>query len=119
MNIVFFKSTGHIPGVVLFGVVLDKTCILWEQTCEGTGNCLYFDNQWMAYYIFTLCTSLKIGSAIGAFVASRYQKIVDTQIDGRNHKQNVQSEDQTDDDHEKPDIYHVKQTEKTWTVHPE
>jgi len=41
---------GAIPGPVLFGIFIDKTCDLWEETCHGgKGNCLAYDNETLSY----------------------------------------------------------------------
>ena len=37
------------PGPVLFGIFIDKTCDLWETTCKGDGNCLVYDNKTLSY----------------------------------------------------------------------
>ena len=37
------------PGPVLFGVFIDRTCELWETTCQGQGNCLVYDNKILSY----------------------------------------------------------------------
>lgn len=40
---------GAIPGPVLFGIFIDKSCGLWESTCHGQGNCLVYDNEQLSY----------------------------------------------------------------------
>ena len=40
---------GAIPGPVLFGIFIDKSCGLWEATCHGQGNCLVYDNEQLSY----------------------------------------------------------------------
>ena len=40
---------GAIPGPVLFGIFIDKTCDLWETTCHGQGNCLVYNNKKLSY----------------------------------------------------------------------
>ena len=67
-------STGVVPGAVLFGAALDHACILWEQTCDGGGSCLYFDNYHMAMYMLGLSTFLKVSSAIFTFAGWKCYK---------------------------------------------
>ena len=40
---------GAIPGPILFGLFIDKSCGLWEVTCHGQGNCLVYDNEQLSY----------------------------------------------------------------------
>ena len=39
------------PGPVLFGAFIDKTCILWEETCSGKGSCLEYNNELLSYLL--------------------------------------------------------------------
>jgi hypothetical protein len=39
------------PGPVLFGAFIDKTCNLWEERCDETGACLEYDNAQLSYLI--------------------------------------------------------------------
>ena len=42
---------GSMPGPVLFGIFIDKSCDLWEKTCSGTGNCLQYNNVYLSYML--------------------------------------------------------------------
>ena len=42
---------GSMPGPVLFGAFIDKTCILWEETCSGRGSCLEYNNELLSYLL--------------------------------------------------------------------
>mgnify|MGYP002715751091 CR=1 FL=1 len=42
---------GTIPSPMIFGFIIDKTCILWESDCHGQGSCLAYDNNYMSRYI--------------------------------------------------------------------
>ena len=39
------------PGPVLFGTFIDKTCNLWEKRCDETGACLEYNNAQLSYLI--------------------------------------------------------------------
>ena len=30
---------GSIPGPIIFGMFIDKTCLHWGQSCDGQGSC--------------------------------------------------------------------------------
>ena len=53
-----FLYTGGVVGPVLFGFAIDRSCLLWEQKCDGsTGACLYYDNRQMAWLLFAVCAA--------------------------------------------------------------
>lgn len=42
------KSAAFIPYPLIYGYVLDKSCILWSETCDGRrGSCQLYDNDKM------------------------------------------------------------------------
>jgi hypothetical protein len=45
------SALGSMPGPVLFGAFIDKTCNLWEERCNETGACLEYDNAQLSYLI--------------------------------------------------------------------
>jgi len=59
-----FRLVGSIPGPVVFGTFLDRSCLQWESTCDDTGSCLLYDNYWMSIYIFGLCMVGKTVSVV-------------------------------------------------------
>lgn len=41
-----------IPGPVLFGRIIDQTCLVWTEQCSGRkGNCQLYDQRRFRYYI--------------------------------------------------------------------
>lgn len=48
---IFLSLLGSMPGPVLFGIFIDKSCALWEKTCSGIGNCLQYDNVYLSYML--------------------------------------------------------------------
>jgi len=57
---------------VLFGFALDRSCILWEEKCDGsTGSCLYYDNHEMAWLLFAVCASCMILCVVCGLIAWR------------------------------------------------
>jgi hypothetical protein len=42
------RLIGTIPAPMVFGALIDETCILWQESCnEENGACLVYDNQYM------------------------------------------------------------------------
>ncbi|XP_028981898.1 solute carrier organic anion transporter family member 2A1 isoform X1 [Diachasma alloeum] len=38
-----------IPSPLLFGSIIDNTCLVWGKTCSGTGNCWLYDSELLRY----------------------------------------------------------------------
>lgn len=51
MQFVIFRLFGYIPAPIVFGNLIDSTCILWKQTCGGAkgGRCLLYDIEQFRY----------------------------------------------------------------------
>ncbi|KAJ7333507.1 hypothetical protein OS493_017044 [Desmophyllum pertusum] len=47
----FLCMFGSMPGPVIFGAFIDKTCVLWEETCSGRGSCLEYNNELLSYFL--------------------------------------------------------------------
>ena len=55
------RLAGSIPGPILFGALIDGTCVLWDKKeCDDSvGNCLIYDNWTMAYSILAVQMTVK------------------------------------------------------------
>lgn len=41
-----------IPGPILYGRIIDETCIVWTEQCNGRkGNCQLYDQKLFRYYV--------------------------------------------------------------------
>ncbi|XP_071114005.1 solute carrier organic anion transporter family member 4A1-like [Haliotis cracherodii] len=63
------RCLGSIPGPILFGKMIDLTCLLWQKKCDGDGACFFYDNRKMSYYLLALGLSLKALSSLFFFLA--------------------------------------------------
>nr|XP_037270307.1 solute carrier organic anion transporter family member 4A1-like [Rhipicephalus microplus] len=53
VNYVAIRLLGTIPGPILFGYLIDRSCILWESTCSGgSGACAIYENSAMGMNLF-------------------------------------------------------------------
>uniref|UniRef100_A0A1L8DDZ5 Solute carrier organic anion transporter family member n=2 Tax=Nyssomyia neivai TaxID=330878 RepID=A0A1L8DDZ5_9DIPT len=52
-----------IPSPIIFGMIMDSTCILWGKTCTGTGNCWRYDGPSLRYFLNSV-TSFSIAIAV-------------------------------------------------------
>lgn len=50
MQFVIFRLFGYIPAPILFGNLIDSTCLLWKSTCgEKGGRCLIYNIEAFRY----------------------------------------------------------------------
>ena len=64
-----FGTFGSIPYPLIFGAIADSACLIWEQSCGGTGNCWLYDTEKFRYYLHGAAfTFMTIGSIFDAFV---------------------------------------------------
>ncbi|XP_032677729.1 solute carrier organic anion transporter family member 4A1 isoform X1 [Odontomachus brunneus] len=63
------RILGTIPAPMVFGALIDDTCILWNETCEGRGACLVYDNYYMSRYMLALAFIGKAASLLFFFLA--------------------------------------------------
>ncbi|XP_030829851.1 solute carrier organic anion transporter family member 4A1 [Strongylocentrotus purpuratus] len=45
---------GCVPGPIVLGALLDQSCLLWETSCEGTGNCWLYENRNSALWFLVI-----------------------------------------------------------------
>ena len=76
---------GTIPAPVLFGYILDASCILWESDCDDQGACFYYDKTKLGLYIYLLSLMYKLLSILFLVLAWKLYKppkdIADVVID--------------------------------------
>lgn len=63
------RILGTIPAPMVFGALIDETCILWQENCEGRGACLVYDNYYMSSYMLALAFIGKAASLLFFFLA--------------------------------------------------
>ncbi|KXJ77996.1 hypothetical protein RP20_CCG005903 [Aedes albopictus] len=61
MQFVIFRLFGYIPAPIVFGNLIDSSCLLWKSTCgEKGGRCLIYDIEKFRYKYVGVCASIKI-----------------------------------------------------------
>jgi hypothetical protein len=65
---------GSIPGPILFGKVIDLTCWLWQDSCDGQGACLYYDNRRMSYNLLAIGLAYNFVSCVCFLLAMVFYK---------------------------------------------
>ncbi|KAL9707124.1 hypothetical protein quinque_010642 [Culex quinquefasciatus] len=66
------RVLGTIPAPMIFGRLIDETCILWQESCDGHGACLVYDNAFMSKFMLLLALIGKACSILFFFGAWFY-----------------------------------------------
>lgn len=67
-----------IPGPILFGRIIDETCIVWSEHCSGRkGNCQLYDQKLFRYYVNLTALSLTTIGVYFDFLVWRNGKNLD------------------------------------------
>lgn len=53
-------STGSIPGPIVFGSVIDVSCLLWQDQCGEQGSCYVYQNSAMSQYMLMVGIIYKV-----------------------------------------------------------
>ncbi|XP_046422578.1 solute carrier organic anion transporter family member 74D isoform X1 [Neodiprion pinetum] len=73
-----------IPSPILFGFIMDSTCLVWGKTCTGTGNCWLYNGEALRYLLnFTAASFVTIGTIfdVGVWYFVKDVKIFDEEIE--------------------------------------
>ena len=70
------RCLGAIPGPVVFGVLVDGACALWQRQChdedqDRIGNCLLYDNDSMGLYLMAANVAFKTLAVLFMLAAFR------------------------------------------------
>ena len=57
------------PGPIVFGIVFDTACLVWQEKCDGRGSCWIYDTEFLAAGIFWACVVVKLISSLGFLLA--------------------------------------------------
>ncbi|GMS89703.1 hypothetical protein PENTCL1PPCAC_11878, partial [Pristionchus entomophagus] len=60
VNWTFLRLFGFIPGGILFGWIIDKSCLHWGEKCGVATNCLVYDPRKQAIIILALAIVCKL-----------------------------------------------------------
>ncbi|XP_044131909.1 solute carrier organic anion transporter family member 4C1 [Bufo gargarizans] len=66
----FIRLLGSIPGPIVFGVVIDSSCILWNlNECGTQGACWTYNNTGISYKLIGISAASKVITIIFLFIA--------------------------------------------------
>ena len=88
-NWVFLRLVASMPGPIIVGVFIDRSCMLWAKNCDSSSTCWIYDSKTISYYMTILVAVVKfIGTICFFFSWWSYQSNSIQDID---HQSNGQS----------------------------
>ncbi|XP_054750679.1 solute carrier organic anion transporter family member 4A1-like isoform X2 [Lytechinus pictus] len=66
---VIYRCLGSIPAPIIFGSLIDRTCLIWEDECDGSRNCWMYDNAELSRYTLIMLQCVKGVSIISIILA--------------------------------------------------
>ncbi|KAL1123268.1 hypothetical protein AAG570_002354, partial [Ranatra chinensis] len=45
ISLLFISLVAFIPGPIMYGWLIDSTCLVWDESCGSRGNCWYYDKE--------------------------------------------------------------------------
>ena len=64
-----YFMAGNVPGPIVFGVIFDTACLVWQYRCDERGSCWIYDSLFVAEGIFWACIVVKSISSLGFLLA--------------------------------------------------
>lgn len=75
-----------IPGPIIYGYIIDNTCLIWNYKCGERGNCQLYNQDNFRYFLnLTAICFTSVGVAFDVLVCY-YGKSVDLYGDRENEK---------------------------------
>lgn len=68
------RLLGTVPGPILFGAIIDNTCILWREKCGKHASCWIYNNEQLSFNFFIFVGSFKVVSIIFFVLAHQLYK---------------------------------------------
>nr|XP_037276481.1 solute carrier organic anion transporter family member 4A1-like [Rhipicephalus microplus] len=63
------RLLGTIPAPILFGFLIDQSCVLWPGSCDESGACAVYENGQMARNLLALLATVKFLSCLFFFLS--------------------------------------------------
>ncbi|XP_066158162.1 solute carrier organic anion transporter family member 74D-like isoform X1 [Euwallacea fornicatus] len=62
-GLMLMSLCAFVPSPILFGIIMDKACLVWGKTCSGNGNCWLYNGETLRYTVnFTAAAFVLIGT---------------------------------------------------------
>lgn len=51
ITIMIISLLALIPGPIIYGAIIDSTCVIWEESCGNRGNCWFYHRENFRYLV--------------------------------------------------------------------
>lgn len=69
LSLFLISIFAFIPGPILFGAIIDSTCLVWDESCGRKGNCWLYDKSSFRLYLNSTAAAITtIGVILDAWV---------------------------------------------------
>ena len=75
LQLVLWRALGSLPAPVIFGSFIDRSCILWRESCGQKGDCLSYKTGTVVFVIISSSLVLQ-----GNFAVSFYACLFKTYV---------------------------------------
>ncbi|KAL1123270.1 hypothetical protein AAG570_002356 [Ranatra chinensis] len=77
ISLLFISMAALVPGPILYGWLIDSTCLVWNKSCGSRGNCWYYDKDQFRYKFNGTAAGISIFGVILDIIVCRLGKNVD------------------------------------------
>lgn len=65
---------GFLPAPVIYGTLIDSSCLVWEKSCGQTGSCWVYDTEMFRYKLHGLTAAcLTVAGAFEVITIYHYR----------------------------------------------
>ncbi|OWF36138.1 Solute carrier organic anion transporter family member 4C1 [Mizuhopecten yessoensis] len=68
------RLMGTVPGPIMFGSVIDSSCLIWQEKCGEKTSCWIYDNALLSRNFFIIVFAVKITTSILFVIAYKLYK---------------------------------------------
>ncbi|XP_022286828.2 solute carrier organic anion transporter family member 4C1-like isoform X2 [Crassostrea virginica] len=66
------RLLGTVPGPIFFGIIIDNTCLVWQEKCREKASCWIYDNLALSRNFFVILVCVKFLAAIMFILAYKF-----------------------------------------------
>ena len=84
LQTILLRGFGTVPGPIVFGFLMDRTCVLWRQNsdcdAEDQGACLIYNNREMSLFVLSILMVWRLVGALffgGALYCTGKSKVIE------------------------------------------
>ncbi|XP_071112274.1 solute carrier organic anion transporter family member 4C1-like [Haliotis cracherodii] len=93
VKLLIVRLLGTVPGPILYGRLLDESCVVWREKCDSRLSCWVYDSNTMARNLFLLMIGTCIFSGLFLVLALRLYRPPETPDDSPKTEETVAKDD--------------------------